>query len=117
MMKAHNYLLFGMLAFTGGCVAHIAPYESKKREFDRGDYANSAPQGANSLYAQGARGLLERETIGKVVARPSLELLYDRIGMSKMIAHRIGRLCWSRIDDQVACRQCGKRRARLADQP
>ena len=70
MMKAHRYLFLGLLSFTGGCVSHISPYEAKKREFDRGDYANAVPQGANSLYAQGARGLYEDDrarAVGDVV--------------------------------------------------
>lgn len=69
-MKPTNFILFGLLALTGGCVSHIAPYESKKRDFDRGDYANAAHNGANSLYAQGARGLFEDDrarAVGDVV--------------------------------------------------
>src|ERR1700760_4913660 len=70
-MTTHKHILVASLAlFAGGCVSHISPYEAKKREFDRGDYAIAPPQGANSLYTQGARGLYEDDrarAVGDVV--------------------------------------------------
>ncbi len=45
-----------------GCVSHIAPYKSKHRHFDEGDYAAVAPlSSSNSLFATAKRGLVEDE--------------------------------------------------------
>jgi hypothetical protein len=55
-----------------------------------------------------ARGLIKRETVGKAFAPPALKLLYERIRMREMIAHRVRRLARARIYDQVTSGRLGK---------
>lgn len=60
MTSPRTILLTALLAAAcAGGPRHIAPYAPKQRAFDPGDYAPPPVGGPGSLYADGARGLLE----------------------------------------------------------
>ena len=64
MNRIAHLLLLATLAT--GCAEHIAPYKSKHRVLDAGEFgARSAPQNG-SLYAEGQAGLFEDPIAGRV---------------------------------------------------
>lgn len=50
---------------TAACTTHIAPYQSKRRTFDAGDYGAAPTAAAGSLYANGG-GLFEDDVASRV---------------------------------------------------
>ena len=65
------------------------------------EHAVDAPRQRSLARPDCVGGLVKRETVGKVVAGPTLESLHERIGVREMIADRVNRLRRSRINDQV----------------
>ena len=55
-----------LAALPAGCASHIAPYHSKHRVYDAGEFgARSKPNGG-SLYAEGAPGLFEDPSASRI---------------------------------------------------
>jgi flagellar L-ring protein FlgH len=49
-----------------GCTTHIAPYRTKHRRYDGGEFATRSQPQNGSLYAEGAPGLFEDHVAGRV---------------------------------------------------
>ncbi len=48
------------------CTTHIAPYQRKTRKFDAGEFGERSKPSGGSLYAEGAGGLFEDATAGRI---------------------------------------------------
>lgn len=71
-MKSHTpTTLAALLAlFALGCTSHIAPYHSKRRAFDVGEYADQSASSGASIFATSQRGLFEDDrarNVGDIV--------------------------------------------------
>lgn len=55
-----------LVLFVMGCTTHIAPYKSKHRVYDPGELGRSSVAANGSLYAEGAGGLFEDASAGRV---------------------------------------------------
>lgn len=54
------------LVAAAGCASHIAPYHAKKRKLDTGEYGTRSAPANGSLYAEGAPGLFEDHSAGRI---------------------------------------------------
>lgn len=60
-------LVAALAAFTSaGCASHIAPYKSKHRKLDPGEFGERSKPTGGSLYAEGAPGLFEDHNASRV---------------------------------------------------
>ena len=52
--------------FAAACTTHIAPYRTKHRRFDPGEFGERSKSSDGSLYAEGASGLYEDAVAGRI---------------------------------------------------
>ncbi len=59
-------LLAALAVASAGCASHIAPYKSKHRKLDPGEFGERSKPVGGSLYAEGAPGLFEDHNASRI---------------------------------------------------
>lgn len=58
--------LVALATLPGGCASHIAPYHTKHRKLDAGEFGSRSRPTGGSLYAEGVPGLFEDPSASRV---------------------------------------------------
>jgi flagellar L-ring protein precursor FlgH len=59
-------VLAALATLPGGCASHIAPYHTKHRTYDAGEFGARSKPAGGSLYAEGAPGLFEDPSASRI---------------------------------------------------